>query len=253
MCQETITAPKSESTTSTGSVSVKEDCADGIIIRRYESSDEEQVKHLFRSGIASLTPAAFRAAIKHPYVALPLTSLPAVVAAVATINRSMMSAGKRAPLWVAAAAAAAVLPATGLYFFLKNVLSVYIEASLQDDLSKIEQVYSGKSCFLVAVDTRSENGSCSIVGIVAGHARDDDGVIELRRMSVSSKQRGLGLGKRLVQRLEVECKPSKMYLTTTSIQYAAHRLYSGAGFTLKETSSWLLRNSLQFYYFEKEY
>jgi hypothetical protein len=60
---------------------------------------------------------------------------------------------------VPAAAAAAVLPATGLYYFLKHVIGKYIQASLQDDLSKIEDVYSGKGCFLVAVDTRSENGT----------------------------------------------------------------------------------------------
>jgi GNAT superfamily N-acetyltransferase len=95
---------------------------------------------------------------------------------------------------------------------------------------------------------------------VGGHARDDDddGVIELRRMSVSSKQRGMGLGKRLIQRLEVECEPSKIYLTCTSIQNAAHRLYSRVGFTLKETStpgtaSWFFRNSIEIYLYEKEF
>jgi hypothetical protein len=38
-----------------------------------------------------------------------------------------------------------------------------------------------------------DNGidSLCIVGMVAGHARDDDGVIELRRMECSSKRRGL--------------------------------------------------------------
>jgi GNAT superfamily N-acetyltransferase len=242
MCQET--APKSESTTTTGSV--VED--DGIIIRRYESSDEEQVKHLFRIGMESLIPATYTAILK--YHALPLTSLPAVVAGTA-INRSMI--GKQSSFWVAAAA---VLPAAGLYYYVKYKYGTYIRASLQDDLSKIEKVYSGKSCFLVAVDTRSENGTSSIVGMVAGHARDDDGVIELRRMSVSSKRRGLGLGTRLVQRLEEECKGSKkMYLTCTSTQYAAHRLYGGAGFIRKvpaTASLWLL-NIIEFYHFEKEY
>jgi GNAT superfamily N-acetyltransferase len=124
----------------------------------------------------------------------------------------------------------------------------------------------GKGCFLVAVlDTRSEqNGSStsagSIVGIVGGHARDDDddGVIELRRMSVSSKQQGMGLGKRLIRRLEVECQPSKMYLTCTSMQNTAHRLYSRAGFTLTTTStpgtaSWWFRNSIEIYHFAKEF
>jgi GNAT superfamily N-acetyltransferase len=244
MCQET--APKSESTTTTGSV--VED--DGIIIRRFESSDEEQVKHLFRIGMESLIPATYAAIVK--YHALPLTSLPAVVAG-AAINRSMR--GKQSSLWVAAAA---VLPAAGLYYYVKYKYGTYIQASLQDDLSKIEQVYSGKSCFLVAVDTRSENGTICIVGMVAGHARDcDDGVIELRRMSVSSKRRDLGLGTRLVQRLEEECKPSSkmMYLICTSTQYAAHRLYAGAGFIRKvsATSSWWFQNSIEFFRYEKEY
>jgi GNAT superfamily N-acetyltransferase len=241
MCQQT--APKSESTTTTGSV--VED--DGSIIRRFESSDEEQVKHLFRIGMESLIPATYAAIVK--YHALPLTSLPAVVAG-AAINRSMR--GKQSSLWVAAAA---VLPAAGLYYYVKYKYGTYIQASLQDDLSKIEQVYSGKSCFLVAVDTRSENGTSSIVGMVAGQ-ENDDGVIELRRMSVSSKRRGLGIGTRLVRRLEEECKGSKkLYLICTSTQYAAHRLYGGAGFIRKvpAISSWWFRNIIEFYYYEKEY
>jgi GNAT superfamily N-acetyltransferase len=251
MCQET--ASKSDSTTANtaGSVIVADD---GIIIRRYESSDNEQVKLLFRTGMESLIPATYEALVKHH--ALPLTSLPAVVAgaAGAAINRSIM--GKRSSLLVVAAAA--VLPATGLYHYVKYKYGKYIQASLQDDLSMIEQVYSGKSCFLVAVDTRSENGTICIVGMVAGHARDcDDGVIELRRMSVSSKRRDLGLGTRLVQRLEEECKPSSkmMYLICTSTQYAAHRLYAGAGFIRKvsATSSWWFQNSIEFFRYEKEY
>jgi hypothetical protein len=96
MCQET-TDPKTESTTSTGDVLVKEDCEGGIIIRRYESSDDEQVKYLFRSGMESLIPAAYTAVVKNPFVALTLTSLAALAAGIA-INRSMMAAGKRVPL-----------------------------------------------------------------------------------------------------------------------------------------------------------
>jgi GNAT superfamily N-acetyltransferase len=250
MCQET--APKSDSTTPTTTTgSVVED--DGIIIRRYEASDEEQVKHLFQIGMESLIPETYTALVKHH--ALPLTSLPAMVAG-AAINRSMM--GTRSSLWVVvAASAAAILPATGLYYYVKYSYSKYIQASLQDDLSKIDEVYSGKSCFLVAVDTRSGNGTSSIVGMVAGHARGDDGAIELRRMSVSSQRRGLGLGRRLVQRLEEECEPStsKMYLICTSTQYAAHRLYGGAGFIRKvpATASWWFQNSVEFYRYEKEY
>jgi GNAT superfamily N-acetyltransferase len=232
----------------------------------YESCDEEQVKRLFRTGMESNLSAVYTCVVKHPYVALPLTCLPAVVAGVATSihtlqNRSMFTTtmgNKQSSLWVAAAAAA-VLPATGLYYFFKYTFGKYIQASLQDDLSDITKVYSGQGCFLVAVDTtRSEqNGTCSIVGIVGGHARGD-GVIELRRMSVSSKQRGLGLGTRLIQRLEEECKPSQMYLTCISIQYAAHRLYSRAGFIRKETytpatASWFFRNSIEVYRYEKEF
>ena len=246
------TAPKSDST-----VTAK-DCTegDGITIRRYEPSDEEQVKNLFRTGMESNIGAAYAAIVKHPYVALPLTSLPAVVAG--AVNRSI---GKRSSLWVAAAT---LLPATGLYYFLKYKFGKYIQASVEDDLSKIEEVYSGKGCFLVAVDTRvpseiANGGAGSIVGIVGGQARDD-GVIELRRMSVSKQQRGLGLGTRLIERLEEECKPStkSMCLTCISIQYAAHRLYSRAGFIRKETytpatASWWFRNSIEVYHYEKEF
>ncbi len=120
----------------------------------------------------------------------------------------------------------------------------------------------------MAVDTRallSENGNGAgagaIVGTVGGHDRDD-GVIELRRMSVSKQHRGLGLGTRLILRLEEECQlsfPTKsMYLTCISIQYAAHRLYSRAGFLRKETytpttASWWFRNSIEVYRYEKDF
>jgi GNAT superfamily N-acetyltransferase len=248
------TAPKSESTVTATDCTTEDD---GIIIRRYEPLDEEQVKNLFRTGMESNIGAAYAAIVKHPSVALPLTSLPAVVAG-AVMNSSI---GKRSSFWVAAAT---VLPATGLYYFLKYKFGNYIQASVEDDLSNIEEVYSGKGCFLVAVDTLapSENtngGAGSIVGIVGGHARDD-GVIELRRMSVSKQQRGVGLGTRLIQRLEEECKPStkSMYLTCISIQYAAHRLYSRAGFLRKETytpttASWWFRNSIEVYRYEKDF
>jgi GNAT superfamily N-acetyltransferase len=239
MCQETAPAA--------GSI-VDQD--DGIIIRRYESSDEEQVRHLFRIGMESLIPQTTKAIVK--YHALSLVSLPAVVAG-AAMNRSM--GGKQSSLWVAAAAAA-VLPVAGLYYYVKYNYGQYVQGSLADDLSKIEEVYCGKSVFLVAVDTRSENGSSPIVGMVAGHNREDDGVIELRRMSVLSKRRGLGLGKRLVRRLEEECKGSKkMFLTCISAQYQAHRLYGGAGFIRKipATPDWWFRNIIEFYVFEKEY
>jgi GNAT superfamily N-acetyltransferase len=97
---------------------------------------------------------------------------------------------------------------------------------------------------------------------VGGHDRED-GVIELRRMSVSKQHRGLGLGTRLILRLEEECQQSSsntksMYLTCISIQYAAHRLYSRAGFIRKEsytpaTASWYFRNSIEVYRYEKEF
>jgi GNAT superfamily N-acetyltransferase len=159
-------------------------------------------------------------------------------------------------------AAAALVPATGLYYFIKSKFGMYIQRSIDDDLSMISAVYNnGKGCFLVAVEKQSNNnntGKDKIVGIIGGHDRQD-GVVEIRRMSVSYASQGVGLGRKLIKRLEEECRPAKMFLTCTSMQYAAHRLYSKAGFVLQDTftpgitASWLLRNSILILLFEKRY
>jgi GNAT superfamily N-acetyltransferase len=253
MCQET---PPTKSSSA---------CSDddGIIIRRYQSSDQEQVKHIFRTGMESNIFAAYTAVVRHPIAALPLTCLTAITAGVthhicnmtSVLGRNDNNKQQSSPVLVVVVAAVAVLPATGLYYLLKSKFGMYIQASLDDDLSKIEEVYSGKGCFLVAVDTAKQSAG-AIVGIVGGHDREN-GVIELRRMAVLSTKRGTGLGLRLIRRLEEECQPVKMYLTCSSIQYAAHRLYSRAGFLLKERFkpaglSWWLRNCIEIYPYEKE-
>jgi GNAT superfamily N-acetyltransferase len=254
MCQET---PPTKSSSA---------CSDddGIIIRRYQSSDQEQVKHIFRTGMESNIFAAYTAVVRHPIAAMPLACLTAVTAGVthnicnmtSVLGRNDNNKQQSSPLLVVVVAAVAVLPATGLYYILKSKFGMYIQASLDDDLSKIEEVYNnGKGCFLVAVDTNKQSAG-DIVGIVGGHEREN-GVIELRRMAVSSTKRGTGLGQRLIRRLEEECQPLKMYLTCTSIQYAAHRLYSRAGFLLEKRfkparSSWWFRNCIEIYLYEKE-
>jgi GNAT superfamily N-acetyltransferase len=238
MCQET---PPTKSSSA---------CSDddGIIIRRYQSSDQEQVKHIFRTGMESNIFAAYTAVVRHPIAALPLTCLTAITAGVthhicnmtSVLGRNDNNKQQSSPVLVVVVAAVAVLPATGLYYLLKSKFGMYIQASLDDDLSKIEEVYSGKGCFLVAVDTAKQSAG-AIVGIVGGHDRE----------------RGTGLGQRLIRRLEEECQPVKMHLTCSSIQYAAHRLYSRAGFLLKERFkpaglSWWLRNCIEIYPYEKE-
>ena len=97
-----------------------------------------------------------------------------------------------------------------------------------------------------------------VVGIVGGEFKEEsaDGArtYELRRMSVDSRVRGRGLGKRLVRALEETLdRPSKLFLKCSNAQFAAHALYRGQGFELKEATPLFPPTSFNVLLFEKTY
>ena len=76
-------------------------------------------------------------------------------------------------------------------------------------------------------------------------------------MSVVATLQKRGVGRRLIQSLEKELKPSKVFLSCSSLQHSAHILYEKTGFVLKEESrpvrSLLYRNAMTFLKMEKKY
>ena len=104
-----------------------------------------------------------------------------------------------------------------------------------------EVFLDGDSRFWCAVDVRAGSATRgSVIGIVGGQALEADPfktwpgrVIELRRMSVSSSARGLGVATALVEVLETHsraCGIGRVVLSTGSVMKPAQRLYTRCGY-----------------------
>ncbi|TYZ59232.1 hypothetical protein PybrP1_010852 [[Pythium] brassicae (nom. inval.)] len=121
-----------------------------------------------------------------------------------------------------------------------NMWRSYVQESIDDDLSKIEQVYlTPGGNFWVATVTGAANGDGKekVVGMVALEKKAD-GQGELRRMSVSSEYRRFGLGRRLVAHLEAWAKENgytKVRLSTGAIMKNAVKFYPSIGYELIRT------------------
>jgi GNAT superfamily N-acetyltransferase len=248
-----------------------------IIIRPYQGGDLEQVHHLFRRGMESLVPemtrkiarvwcfhrAAFAVVVNR--VAVKATSaIAARVSRASTPSTTTNVAWQGSILatlpWIASIGAV-MLPLWFTNHVILQAFGKYIQRSIDTDLSDIPGVYQKSGgAFLVAVDTSSDK----IVGIVGGENKSEDhadGVYELRRMSVDSKLHRRGIGRRLVESLEKELLPDccRIYLTTSSVQAAAHSLYKRAGFVsvkadpIPSSAPLFVRQALTIYRFEKSY
>ena len=92
-----------------------------------------------------------------------------------------------------------------------------------------------------------------IVGSVAVVPEDEDGILELKRLYVSSHARGRGLGAHLVSLVEAEARErgaSSIILWTDTRFQDAHRLYQRLGFARAPRTRVLndLSNSVEFHY-----
>ena len=288
----------SSSSSSTTSIYYEDD---HLLIRRINPETDLQAVHdLFRQGMLSVIPTAFRIMIQAP-IFLTVSSLTAILSHGLTKRlverlflgqkqQQQQQSSSSSLLPHGMAWTASVLSAGGCLVlfrqcFVANIFDQYIHNSLNDDLSRIPDVYlAGRGTFLVAVQKqrtstinhRNEEET-SIVGCIGGqeHHSDqnsDDGnvplVFELRRMSVSDKCRRQGLGRKLVQTLEQHiiqaCTANKktsspppsmnMFLTCTNAQPAAHRLYESCGYTLVKSMAytyWLYWNGFSIYKYER--
>lgn len=221
---------------------------DSIVIRPYQAKDHQQVLEIFEKGIVSNASTAYRRALTSPVAVVPLVTASALAADVARRLTTKLST-----VWAVGLGTLA-MGIGYLYCAIRQGFIGYVQSSLKDDMNRIEEVYKYPGCFLVAVDT--EDGD-KIIGTIAGEAKDPDkGVYELRRMSVSAQRRRSGLGRRLVQQLESELKPSMMFLTCTTIQYAAHRLYERSGFSLRKIfpiDDWFFGKIVSIRKYQKDY
>jgi GNAT superfamily N-acetyltransferase len=251
-----------------------------ILIRPFQEGDLEQVHDLFRRGLASLVPVmtrkiAFQPAFGAVIVLFAVVVNRVVAKATAVLlarisqsstpstatNLASQSGGILTMLPWIASMGAVVLPLWFTNHGIHQAFGKYIQRSIDTDLSDIPGVYQKNGgAFLVAIDSSSNK----IVGMVGGENKSEehaDGVYELRRMSVDVKLQRKGIGRRLVESLEKELLPDcrQIYLTTSSVQAAAHVLYKRAGFVSAKTNPipssalYLVREALTIYLFKKSY
>lgn len=227
---------------------------DDITIRHFQPEDLEQVQFLFRQGMLSLVPVMVK-----ELITLKLTS-------VTWDHPYIMTAPLLAVGWQHAPWSLVLRLYTGVvltvklawlifyYFKSRKDFRRYIQSSIDTDLSNIPSLYqTNGGCFLVATANKEER----VVGMVGGEYKEEKSnkrIYELRRMSVDPRMRGLGIGKRLVRRLEKELDQlSMIFLTCSNLQPPAQALYKGQRFQLKSKSSPGNSKSFEILRFEKDF
>lgn len=139
----------------------------------------------------------------------------------------------------------------GLRWLLSRFFVSYCEDSLRADLvdigkhycvSKSEGTRSSASYFWVVEAYSDVTGYCEIVGTVGldSSTNDDQTTAELRRMTVSPHHRRLGIGQLLLITLIAHARErglASVFLTTTSYQAPAIRLYERMGWVVQRRSA----------------
>ncbi|KAL7833116.1 hypothetical protein SRHO_G00301340 [Serrasalmus rhombeus] len=218
-----------------------------ILIRKFQLSDHEAVRALFRDGIQEHIIPSFTHAISQPLhitVTLCFFTVGYILGG-GSVVLALLAGG----LWIGL-----------LYYCCYEFCAGYVRLKLNTDMRDIAGFYLSRpdNCFWVA--EAEINGQPQIMGIVAVEGKEppDSGQKygQLFRMSVSSASRRTGLGSRLGQTAVNFCKErgfSKIVLQTTSKQSAAVALYYKMGFKLVRTPEqaeapwwvlWLVRVSL---------
>jgi len=137
---------------------------------------------------------------------------------------------------------------------LRGAFEAYIEQALTEEIDRIADYYAERGGgFWVAIrDGR-------VIGAF-GLERVSPDAMELRRMYVDPGSRRAGLGRRMLQYAEDECRErgvARLELSTAEIQDAALALYRSAGYRLVReevaatASNKTVGSGLRRYYFEK--
>ncbi|XP_054609075.1 N-acetylaspartate synthetase [Dunckerocampus dactyliophorus] len=189
---------------------------DAVFIREFERGDQEEVRRIFYEGIMERIPnTAFRGLRQQSrtqflYALLTVMCFSMTKSFTLTCCVPLILMGAR-------------------YYYSRKVIHSYLDHALHTDMADIEAYYMKPtgSCFWVAV----LDGH--VVGIVAAQGREDDNMVELRRMSVDSRYRGKGIAKALGRRVlefAVRNNYAAVVLGTTAVKMAAHKLYESLGF-----------------------
>uniref|UniRef100_A0A8C6T118 N-acetylaspartate synthetase n=1 Tax=Neogobius melanostomus TaxID=47308 RepID=A0A8C6T118_9GOBI len=193
--------------------SVEMNTGEPIVVREFESRDEQDVRRIFSEGMREMvTDTAFRGLRHHPESLL--------------IYLVMTGVWISSCWWVIV-----LLPVAILYarcYFSHRVTLNSTKHALRTDMADIERFYTKApgSCVWVAVMNNQ------VVGLVAAKKRSRE-VVELMRMSVDHRYRcrgvGMVLGRRVVEYASTQGF-AKVVLGTTNYTQAPHNLYRRLGF-----------------------
>lgn len=187
-----------------------------VCIRRYKDDDEEDVKDIFTLGMSEHVPSSCMHVLKQPPTQMLL----------ACVFCALMASSKSILLPILAVTLLLAAGRQGIIY----MFSRYIQVCLRKDLNRIQETYlkAPNSCFWVA--------ECQgqVVGTVAClPAEQNDGCLELKRLSVKRTHRGRGIAKALCRTLTDFAQLrgfSSVVLYTSVVQTEAHKLYENMGF-----------------------
>lgn len=189
----------------------------GVQIRKYQDDDEEAVKEIFTLGMSEHVPSSFMHLLKQPITQMALMC---IFCALLASSKSFLLPILAITLFLA-----------GLRQFVGYIFTSYIDLCLKKDLNHIRETYldTKDSGFWVAeMEGR-------VVGTVAClPAETEPRCLELKRMSVRRRHRGLGIAKALC-RIVADFTRDRGYpavtLKTSVVQTDAQRLYEHMGYT----------------------
>ncbi|XP_056327485.1 probable N-acetyltransferase camello [Danio aesculapii] len=189
---------------------------DEVQIRQYREEDHEEVKEVFTIGMSEHIPSSCMHILKQP---LAQMFLGCVFCALLTSSMSILLPVLAVTLLLAAGRQSVC------YMFNK-----YIQTSLEQDLSHIQQTYMdpANACFWVA-ETQGR-----VVGTVGCFPSDKDkNFLELKRMSVKKAHRGKGIAKALCRTVADFAREHGylgVMLHTSVVQTDAQKLYEHMGY-----------------------
>ncbi|XP_018610179.1 probable N-acetyltransferase CML1 [Scleropages formosus] len=185
-------------------------------VRQYQDEDREMVKEIFTLGMSEHIPASFVHVLKQPLTQMVLMC---VFGALLASSRSFLLPVLAVTLLLA-----------GTRQVVSYLFTSYIDTSLKDDLSSIQENYLEKrdSCFWVA---ESEGRVVAMVACMP--VKGQQGSLELKRMSVQRSHRSMGIAKALckvVADFAHERGYQTVILYTSVVQTDAQKLYEHMSF-----------------------
>eukprot|EP00742_Colponemidia_sp_Colp-10_P006120 GILJ01006548.1.p1 GENE.GILJ01006548.1~~GILJ01006548.1.p1 ORF type:complete len:226 (-),score=15.34 GILJ01006548.1:159-836(-) len=215
-----------------------------IVVRPYQDGDKKQVCAVFQEAWTGLAWDARKQGVRYALI----RGAPLLFCAFAIVHA--ICGDLRCLAWVMGGlsllfSCAVVFIA---YRFGRGYTN-YFQEALRTDLADVPAHYPADKHhgFFVAV---KDDGS--IVGMVALVSNSSEEA-ELKRMAVRRDCRGLGVGQKLVEYFEQQVRRGKwtyMMLATSSLHFAAQRLYTRCGFTF--THSVPLEFNLRVFFYRKE-